>query len=790
MNTHKIKLLIIICIAFSLKTFSQSSEGEQIATKFQQYVVGNFQEKMFVHIDRSFYLSGETMWFKIYNTDASTNQLSSISKIAYVELLNTDNKAVLQATIQLQEGTGNGQFSLPITLPTGNYTFRAYTNWMKNYSEEIAFHKIIGIVNVFEKNNDSINHTNKYDMQFFPEGGNLVKNIQSKIAFKAVNNVGEGISFQGKIVNQNNNVIVSFEPQKFGIGSFLFTPEADNTYKAIIITASNDTLSYNIPAIYDKGYVMLTETTEDFVTISVQANNNNSEKLYLVAYNNNTIQINQSQNLQNGKTVFNIHKASLKDGINYFTLFNSNNKPVCERLWYKRPVAKEFVKATINQPHFANREKVNIEVLSYNYQKQPIASNMSIAVFKTDELQPAESIDIQQYFWLTSNLKGNIENAGYYLNTISKQTDEALDNLLLTQGWRRFDWNNILQNTSPVKKYLPEYEGQLITGKVINKNTLTPVSSIGVFLSTSGKDFGFTAALSNNEGDFVAIMPKVINKSILVAQTNNRTDSNYRIDINSPYWNKESSFNLPYFTLHKKVESELNNYSINLQAENIYAKKPSVTQVLDYTPFYVKADESYLLDNYTRFTTMEEVMREYIPGVSVRKKSGKFTFYNIDAPRFQHFVTEPLILFDGIPVFDADKIIESNPLKVQKIDVVTRKFYYSSFAFDGIVSYTSYTGKMGTTVLDKESLLIDYDAIQQQREFYVPKYDLQENKESRLPDYRMLLHWSPNVITTTNGATNITFYTSDIEGNFTAIIQGLTQSGEPIKSSINFTVAK
>ncbi len=791
MNMLKIKLLFVVCSFISLNAFAQNNSNEQLTTKFQQYVTNNFQEKMFVHTDKNFYLSGETLWFKIYNTDIATNKFATVSKVAYAELLNTENKSVLHATIELQDGTGNGQFVLPLTLPSGNYIFRAYTNWMKNFSEELIFHKNITVVNVFEKNEDTIKHSLKYDIQFFPEGGNLVNNVQSKVAFKAVNNFGVGINFQGKIINQNNEVITTFSPQKFGIGSFLFTPNTTNIYKAVIVTETNDTLTFSLPTINHNGYVMFTEVKDNNINISVQSSNEvSNEMMYLVAHNNKTIQINNAQNLQNGKTNFSINSSSLNEGVTFFTIFNSSNNPVCERLFYKRPQPKEFVEAKINNQQFNSRDKVSIDVLSYNNQKQPIASNMSISVFKSDALQTADVMDIQQYFWLTSNLKGNIENAGYYLNEANEQTDVALDNLLLTQGWRRFNWNDILQNTQKEFKYLPEYESQLITGKVVNKTTLTPAEGIGVYLSMPGKEFSFTAAITNNKGEFVAVMPKVSNKTSLIAQTNNRTDSNYRIDINSAYWNNFSSLKTPEFSIQKSVENELNNYGLSVQSDYIYNPKPIYLQTFHYTPFYTNSDNTYLLDNYTRFTTMEEVMREYVIGISVRKKSGKFIFNSLDAPRFQFFHTDPLILLDGVPVFDADNIMATDPLKIQKIDLVTRKFFYSSFAFDGIVSYTSYNGKMATSALNKESLLIDYDALQQQREFYAPKYELKESKESRLPDYRTLLYWSPNVHTNKNGKTNIDFYTSDLDGNFVALIQGLTQNGEPVKSIIKFNVVK
>ncbi|HNJ58194.1 MAG TPA: hypothetical protein PLH33_04090 [Chitinophagaceae bacterium] len=786
---QKLTFSVLLFLAFSFKLFAQVDDRKDVSLKFNEYVLNNFQEKIFVHTDRNFYLSGDIVWFKIYNTSASQNTFTTISKIAYVELLNTENKSLLQAKIALTDGTGNGQFVLPLSLPTGNYIFRAYTNWMKNYNEEIMFEKTISVINAFEKNTmDTAKKAISYDVQFFPEGGNLVNNIQSKIAFKVINSNGFGVMTKGKIVNQNNETIQEFNANHLGIGSFLFTPVNTNTYKALVFTPTNDTLSYNLPKILNDGYVMQVTRNSTHTTITVFASNYlNNKAVKLVIHNNNTIQYNQTQSINNQQAVFTVHNNLLKEGINHLTIFNDYDLPVTERLLYKRPTEKATLKTNINNTVFNNREKVNIMVNGVTNTNQPIETNLSVAVFKTDSFQLNNDVDIQQYLWLTSELKGNIEEPAYYFNTINEETDSALDNLILTQGWRRFNWLNILQSpTTP--KYLPEYENHIITGKVIDKRTLQPAEGIGIYLTIPGKEFGFAAAQTNSEGNFFTLMPTIYNSSELIAQTNNRTDSNYRIDINSAYWEKTTGYKPTKFLISKNNERLLNNYGISVQANYIYHSKPLYKETQAYSPFYGKADEVYFLDNYTRFSTMEEVMREYVTGVSVRKRAGKFIFHTVDAPRFQFFTTEPLILLDGIAVFDADKIIATDPLKLKKVEVTTRKFYYGSFAFDGITSFTSYDGKFGKNDLHTESLVIDYDALQQEREFYAPKYDIVENKESRVPDYRVLLHWSGTIKTTTNGATDIEFYTSDLGGKYTAIIQGITNTGNPVKSMVEFTV--
>ena len=156
------------------------------------------KEKIFVHTDKDFYVAGEIAWFKLYAVDASSHKPLELSKVAYVELLDSANKHLLQAKIALDNAEGNGSFYLPPTINSGNYKLRAYTNWMKNFGAGYFFEKIITIVNVQKRITlPAIKPSNKFDLQFFPEGGNLVNNIPCKIAFKGTDQYGKGITFTG-----------------------------------------------------------------------------------------------------------------------------------------------------------------------------------------------------------------------------------------------------------------------------------------------------------------------------------------------------------------------------------------------------------------------------------------------------------------------------------------------------------------------------------------------------------------------------------------------------------------
>src|SRR5688572_33500292 len=121
-------IIVILFLLEGFYSYGQSAVANELANQLNTYSQQNMQEKIFAHTDKSFYVCGEILWFKLYNVDAYLNKPLAVSKIAYVELLSSDQKPVLQAKIELNEGTGSGSFMLPFSLNSGIYVLRAYTN--------------------------------------------------------------------------------------------------------------------------------------------------------------------------------------------------------------------------------------------------------------------------------------------------------------------------------------------------------------------------------------------------------------------------------------------------------------------------------------------------------------------------------------------------------------------------------------------------------------------------------------------------------------------------------------
>jgi len=195
-------------------------------------------------------------------------------------------------------------------------------------------------------------------------------------------------------------------------------------------------------------------------------------------------------------------------------------------------------------------------------------------------------------------------------------------------------------------------------------------------------------------------------------------------------------------------------------------------------PFFGKPDASYLLDNYVRFTTMEEVLREYVAQSSVRNRAGRFEVRVWDKRR-EHNLLEPapLVLLDGVPV-DINSMLSYDPLKVKRLDIITETYFHGSMAFGGILSFITYSGDLPEFDLDPHTIVLDYAGLEAQRQFPSPAYRTKAEMDSRLPDFRRLLFWQPTLITDRQGNSTQSFYSSDSPGKYVIVVQGVSADGK------------
>jgi hypothetical protein len=781
---------LYILIPFTLHTVLHAqAAADNLQKQLEEYIQHNPKEKLFVHTDKSVYVAGEVIWFKVYVTDARFHIPVDVSKVAYVEILDKVNTPVLQAKIELQKGSGNGSLLIPASVNSGNFRLRAYTRWMRNSSPDFYFEKPVTIINTLRNFSPPapLPSAIKYDIQFFPEGGNLVNNIESKIAFKIADQYGKGIDGRGAVLNLKNDTVLNFKTSYAGIGNFNFTPKAGESYKALLNIRKDTNVVVNLPAAYEKGYVMHLEDAENQLIVTISTDNQSEDQfIYLLSHTREKNNFAEAKTITGHKAVFIINKKMFGEGITVFTIFNQLKQPVCERLYFKKPEPQDIDIKTDHET-YTKRDKVTLDIAANKNE----VNDLSLSVYHTDSLQPPDSADMLSYLWLVSDLKGYIESPGYYF-TSGPDADKAADNLMLTQGWRRFKWEDVLNNKKTFFEFIPEYEGHIITGRIINKQSGLPAKNITGYLSAPAKKYQFAAANSNSDGQILFNTKDFTGTEQIIVQTNSKLDSNYRIDILNPYSEKFSGTLLPGLTISPSLLNQLLYHSINSQVQTTYLND-SLNRFYfpfaDTSHFFGPPEKVYYLDDYTRFTTMEEVLREYVQEVVPRKQNRKFHLYILKDPH-EFFELDPLVLVDGVPFFDMDSVIAIDPLKIKNIDLSSKKYYFGPLVSDGIISYSTYEGNLDGIRLDPNAVVMEYEGLQLKREFYSPVYETSAQKNNHTPDFRNLLYWSPDIKINKQDKKAVTFYTSDLDGKYFIMLQGISATGKIFSKTASFEVKK
>lgn len=228
---------------------------------------------------------------------------------------------------------------------------------------------------------------------------------------------------------------------------------------------------------------------------------------------------------------------------------------------------------------------------------------------------------------------------------------------------------------------------------------------------------------------------------------------------------------------------------MSMQAQHIYSedslKQFVLPEIKDTFSFWGNLAAQYKLDSYSRFTTMEEVLREYVREINVGAKGGGNLSFKIFNENDREFYTKNiLVVVDGVPLFNPNRIFSFDPLKIRQLDVITNNYILGPTVFHAMASFSSYQGNYEDLELDNQAIVVDYEGLQLKREFYAPEYQSAERKQSRIPDLRTTLYWSGNIALDKPAS----FYSGDNKGKFLAVLQGISADGIPFSARASFEV--
>lgn len=437
------------------------------------------REKLFIHRDRGDYLLGDTMWYRGYVLRADGLVPGDSLDVTYVEIIDGADKVVQRASAPCYWGGFSGRIVLDeAEYGQGEYTLRAYTNWMRNYGDTSLYEDRFKVIDPradrwhVRVEEASVAHGRALDLQFLPEGGRFVVGFEQRLGFKALDAHGRGVDVKGTIVDDGGMEVCTFVTLHRGMGVVSFTPEAGKRYTAVL----GDGSRYPLPALESSGAVLrvVNDPKSDSVAVMIEVSPDLLGRVYhFTAEARESVGIRGSTPPLVGTYVRSFAKELFPSGVVRFTVYDSDLVPVNGRsvfVWHDDDLKLEL---TSDRMAYAMRDSVGLTLRVKDAEGHPIpVGSFSVAVLDTAQAAfDAYGGNLLSYMLLGSDLRGRIEDPYYYL----KHPDSpALDALLLTQGWVRY----MRGKDSPV--YGRE-RGFSVEGRVVNALG-RPVAGSGITL--------------------------------------------------------------------------------------------------------------------------------------------------------------------------------------------------------------------------------------------------------------------------------------------------------------------
>ncbi len=677
----------------------------------------------------------------------------------------------------------------------------------------------------------TINRIENTDLQFMPEGGNLVAGIKTKVGFKAIAEDGKGININGKILNSKQQEIATIKTTYAGMGSFEFTPQLNETYTAKLDNVNKD---YPLPKVNPIGTALKVEQpiNSDSLTITVAINqsiNAGNSTYYIIGQARGVVCFAKTVNFNNSNTtqVLKATKTTFPTGVARFTLINASHQPVNERHVFIHQNDNLDISITANKPTYGMRDSVALTIQVKDKDGKPVEGSFSLAVTDDSQVKPDSlGSNILNNLLMTSDLKGNIENPNYYfINRAQKQTE--LDNLMLTQGWVGYDWQDVFYPSTKPITYQPETEFT-VQGKVTNAfGGAIEKSNVLLF---GNKPLVIKDTLTDKEGKFrfTGLFP--VDTAIYKLQARNKRNKEFNVGIKidevkppefkpitgiTPWYVNSDTIRLQNTVTKNAQEKAQANYrgegnmlkQVNIKAKKVVkgsknlngpgeadlvideeevlkAKKMTLSELLEkrlknnYQPFMGRWTHGQpypkigIVTEPLAYTLDTKKIHFIFDGIDIDyfyvPETGSQTRYNYIKSYLDYYTAEDI---KGIEVLSSTKLASKYHSNNRGED---RNIEQSWFAY---IEITTRTGHGPFMKFTPGTYLHKPLAFTLPKQFYAPKYTVKNKTTAMGTDMRSTIHWEPNIITDKDGKATVSFYSADKPSAYTVIIEGINVDG-------------
>ncbi|MBN2743585.1 MAG: hypothetical protein JXR39_06795 [Marinilabiliaceae bacterium] len=546
-------LPLLLMLVTQMPSQSKSTESS-LLQNIKTHQTWHRQEKCFIHTDRPIYTGGETCWFSVWLMDASTHRLNHSERVAYVELADAHETPLIRQMIRMEKGIGQGSMLIPENLTAGTYTIRGYTNWMRNAGSDFFFRNTLAIVRPDTTNapsqkteaapplpDTSPQASTAADttlmVRFFPEGGEIIEGVPCKVAYEAVSASGVPQMFTGIVTNKGGQMVASVTPIWAGRGFFTLTPEKGETYTLTLPRPEGTPRTFLIPPARPSGtglWVEHSRTSPDLIVSVLSTVTASTDTLYLLTLQNGRPVTAQPLVMSNGIQSFRIDKTLFEGGMVQLTLFDRLKRPVNERLVFiHQPSLRVSIHETDIPGHPRARARYRLEALYPD--GRPAQGTFSVSVTDAQRIPEGAYTDCNMVntLQLTSNMPGLIQQPNqFFANTHKSFLQTEL--LMLTNGWRRYEWHHVMTDTVRLPRFLEE-PGLYVTGKLTRNHGPAP-EGIDITMLVSGKMSYFNQK-SDKTGRFTFLLNDFNDTMRAVVQTKNKLNNvaDYNLEVHTNF---------------------------------------------------------------------------------------------------------------------------------------------------------------------------------------------------------------------------------------------------------------
>jgi hypothetical protein len=816
---------LLTIILLSPATQARQQQSIEFVQQFRQLQNDFTRERIYLHTDRQWYVHGDRIWLSGFVTAGPLHRPSAISSILYVELFDPRGALVDRVQLQIESGRASGSITFNNTDPeTGTFSLRAYTAWARNFGDSYIHKKDIAVLAEGEQEDVAEEEKLMPDLQFFAEGGQIIAGLPQRIAFKAVGSDGLSRSVSGWVFNHDRTDSVRFESEFNGMGVIeSWTVEESGSFAVAEI--DGESVRTELPNPVSSGSILKIDQNETDFLVNVQSNDPRAlnNQLLLFAHVRGEIYYASMVLMQGGTGNTAIPREQFPSGIVHFTLLDPDGNPVSERLAFnKNNLDNVNTEIQLDGESFGLRDEVALTMVVADGENVLVPAEVSLSVFDDTYAGYQEhSTDIRSRLYLETEIRGYIEDPGYYFSD-QPNAGRYLDNLLLTQGWRSYDMQSVSNMDDITLFSLPE-EGFSITGTIKSGFRGRPIENATVAFSLNDDQENMEILTTGPDGKFMISGIDVEGATSFTLRANNENGSDrVQIELDNQFSNLENSIQSESDNMVDKVfkesESDGGNVIDEIPLESMTERSQNArarTERFLEAQLYGELDEitvtaeSEEVDDDEQFRRFAErpsqradfdeqeylstlpinIVLNQMSGVSVVGNNIEINtgFTNLGAATSP----PPLILVDNVET-DASYLLSLSPADVKTINVFRRAVELATFGVSGtggVISVRTRRGETGYVENERGTLSGRIQGYQQPTQFYSPQYGVTVPRDIEEPDDRITLHWEGDLTIPDTGGT-LRFWTNDIPSRYRLVLQGITENGVPFSATQTFDVAE